>query len=242
MTRLVNAELLKLRTTRTFWALAGSAAGLVLLIVVLTLLLDDQLNTSDDVESLLSAGGLAGLLTIVLGVVAAAGEYRHGTIASTLLVTPNRLRAVGAQVIASLAGGLVVGLVTSAMVAAIALPWLGAKDAVVVPSTRETLEIFLGGALYAALAAALGAALGSLLRNQVAAVVLVLVLIFVVDPTLAALVEGVGQFTLTGLGIAMSGGDDDADLLPRGVAAVVWLLYTVLVAALAAIVTARRDV
>src|SRR5688500_13151064 len=65
VTRLVNAELLKLRTTRTFWALAGSAAALVLLIVVLTLIFDDQLNTSDDVESLLSAGGLAGLLTLV---------------------------------------------------------------------------------------------------------------------------------------------------------------------------------
>jgi hypothetical protein len=68
------------------------------------------------------------------------------------------------------------------------------------------------------------------------------VLIFVVDPTLAALVEDVGEFTLTGLGIAMSGGEDDTDVLPRGVAAVIWLLYTVLLATLAAIVTARRDI
>ena len=44
MTRLVAAELLKLRTTRTFWALAGSAAALVLLIVVLSLILDDALD------------------------------------------------------------------------------------------------------------------------------------------------------------------------------------------------------
>ena len=242
MTRLVNAELLKLRTTRTFWWLAGSAVGLVLLIVVLTLWLDDQLRSQTDVRSLLSTAGIAGLLTLVLGVVAGAGEYRHGTIASTLLVTPQRRRAVSATVIACFLGGLLIGLMTGGLTALIALPWLGSKDAVVVPSTRETLEIFLGGALYAALAAALGAALGGLLRNQVAAVVIVLVLIFVVDPALAALVEGVGQFTLTGLGIAMSGGDDDADLLPRGVAAVVWLLYTVLLAALAAVVTARRDV
>ena len=39
--------------------------------------------------------------------------------------------------------------------------------------------------------------------------VIVLVLIFVVDPVIAGLLEGVGQFTLTGLGIAMSGGDND---------------------------------
>ena len=77
------------------------------------------------------------------------------------------------------------------------------------PPTGDTLQIFLGGILYAALAAALGAAFGALLRNQVAAVVIVLVLIFVVDPVIAGLLEGVGQFTLTGLGIAMSGGDND---------------------------------
>ena len=111
-----------------------------------------------------------------------------------------------------------------------------------VPSVGGTLEIFAGSALYAALAAALGAALGALLRNQVAAVVIVLLTIFVVDPTLSALFEDVGEFTLTGLGIAMSGGTGETDLFPRGVAAAIWALYTVLLGALAAIVTARRDI
>jgi len=242
VTRLVNAELLKLRTTRTFWALAGSAAALVLLIVVLTLIFDDQLNTSDDVESLLSAGGLAGLLTLVLGVVAAAGEYRHGTIASTLLVTPQRLRAVGAQVIASLTGGLAIGLVTSAAIAVIALPWLSAKDVALLPG-GETVELFLGITIFAGLAGALGAALGALMRNQVAAVVTVLVLIFVLDPTLSALVEDVAPFTLSGLSTSMSGGEDSSvDLLPRAVAAAVWALYTLLIAVVAAVLIDRRDI
>jgi hypothetical protein len=41
----------------------------------------------------------------------------------------------------------------------------------------------------------------------------------------------------------MNGGDSDVDdLLPRGVAAAIWTLYTVLLAALAAMVTARRDI
>jgi ABC-2 type transport system permease protein len=241
VTRLVAAELLKLRTTRTFWALAGSAVGLVLLIVVLTVALDDHLRDPSDVRSLLSTAGIAGLLTLVLGVVAGAGEYRHGTIASTLLVTPQRLRAVSATVCACFLGGLAIGLAAAGLTALIALPWLSAKDAVL-PSTGDLLEVFLGGALYSALAAALGAALGALLRNQVAAVVIVLVLIFVVDPAVSALLEDVGQFTLTGLGIAMSGGEGDTDLLPRGVAAAVWSLYALLLTALAAIFTARRDI
>jgi hypothetical protein len=132
----------------------------------------------------------------VLGGVVGAGEYRHGTIAWTLLVTPKRLRAVMAQVLACAAAGL---------------------------------------------AAALGAGLGSLLRNQVAAVVIVLVMLFVVDPTLAAVDEDIAAFTLTGLGIAISGGDDSTDLLAPGLAGLVWALYALLFTTLAAIRTARRD-
>jgi ABC-2 type transport system permease protein len=242
MTRAVRAELLKFRTTRTFWALAGSALGLVLLIVILTLAIDDSLNSQDDVRSLLSTAGIYGLLTLILGAVSGAGEYRHGTIASTLLVTPQRFRAVSAGVVACFIGGLAIGLVVSGVTAAIALPWLSAND-VVLPPTGDSLQIFLGAVLYGALAAALGSAFGALLRNQVAAVVIVLILIFVVDPVIAGLWEDVGQFTLTGLGIAMSGGDNgDANVLPLGVAALVWALYTALLTALAVIFTSHRDI
>ena len=242
MINLVLAELLKFRTTRTFWGLAGSALGLVLLIVILTLGIDDHLNTEQDVRDLLSTAGIYGLMTLILGVVAGAGEYRHGTIAWTLLVTPNRLRAVGGGVIACFLGGLAIGVVVASCVTAVALPWLSAKDAVL-PPTGDLLKILLGGVLYAALAAALGSAFGQLLRNQVAGVVIVLVLIFVVDPVIAGLLENVGQFTLTGLGIAMSGGDNgDTNVLPLGVAALVWALYTALFTALAVIFTSRRDI
>ena len=243
MTRVIGSELLKLRTTRTFWALAGSAVGLVLLIVVLTLSLDDHLDTEQDVTDLLSTAGLSGLLTLVLGTVVGAGEYRHGTIASTLLVTPNRLRAVAAQVIACLLGGLAIALTAVAIAMVVALPWLSAKGAPI-PSAGELARDLIGGVGYAGLAAALGAALGALLRNQVAAVVSLLVLIFVVDPVIAGLLEDVAPFTLTGLGAAMSGasGDDGTDLLAPGVAALVWACYASLLAVLAAISTSRRDI
>jgi ABC-type transport system involved in multi-copper enzyme maturation permease subunit len=241
MTRLVGSELLKLRTTRTFWGLAGAAAGLVLLIVVLSVALDTS-ATADNVLNILATAGFSGILTLVLGAVVGAGEYRHGTIAWTLLVTPNRLRAVAGQLLACAMAGLAIGLAVSALAALIALPWLAAKDATM-PATGDVLEVVLGTAVYAGLAAALGAGLGALLRNQVAAIVIVLVQIFVVDTTLAALIEGVGPFTLTGLGVAMSGVvDDGEDLLAPGVAALVWAGYATLFGALAALRTARRDI
>jgi ABC-2 type transport system permease protein len=240
--RLVAAELLKLRTTRTFWALTGTAVGLVLLIVVLSLALDDQLNTEREVRDLLSSAGLSGLLTLVLGVVVGAGEYRHGTIASTLLVTPNRLRAVAAQVIACALGGLAIAATAVASALVIGLPWLSAKGALL-PSAGDLAGDLLGGILYAGLAAALGTALGALLRNQVAAVVTILVLIFVLEPTVSALLEGLAPFTLTGLGAAMSGASGDgSDLLAPGVAALVWAGYASVLAVLAAVRTAHRDI
>ena len=241
MTRLVGSELLKLRTTRTFWGLAAGAAGLVLLIVVLSVALDTE-PTEENVRNVMATAGFSGVLTLVLGGVVGAGEYRHGTIAWTLLITPKRLRAVAGPFSAVGLAGLAIGAAVYLMAAAVALPWFAAKDTTLPPAS-DLAEVFLGTLLYAGLAAMLGAGLGALLRNQVAAIVIVLVQIFVVDQTLAALVNDLAPFTLTGLGAAMSGVDGDGDdLLPVGLAALVWAGYAVVFAVLAAIRTARRDI
>ena len=242
MIRLIGAELLKIRTTRTFWGLTAGAVGLVLLIVVLSLSLDDSLDTETNVRDLLSVAGFSGLMALVLGVVVGAGEYRHGTIAWTLLVTPRRLRAVSAQTLACALAGAAMGLTVFVISTAVAIPWLSAKDAPL-PSLGDLLGLIAGVVAYAGLAAALGAGLGALLRNQVAAIVIVLVALFVVDPTLAALDEDVAGFTLSGLGAAINGASDDSsELLAPVTAGIVWALYALLFVTLAAIRTAKRDI
>jgi ABC-2 type transport system permease protein len=242
--RVVSAEVLKLRTTRTFYALMGTALGLVMLAVVLPLAIESDFASEDEVRSVLSSAGLAGLIALILGVVSSAGEYRHGTIAWTLLVTPARLRVAAGQAIACAVAGAAVAGIAAAFTAVVALPWLSAKDA---PSLSggELLGIFLGGILYGALAGAFGAGLGALLRNQVVAVVLVLVVLFVVDPTLIALVDGFDRFSLSGLGNSISGGseeDFDSDLLPFWAASLVWAAYTAVLVGAAALLTSRRDI
>lgn len=245
MTRLVSSELMKLRTARTFWGMAAVTLGLAVLVTVLTLALSSNFGSPGDVRSLLSTGFVSGLLMLVMGVVFTAGEYRHGTIAWTLLVTPDRLRALAAQTLAAAIFGLVVGALTMLVTAAIALPWLATKDAATLP-TADVLRILYGGVLFTGLAAALGAAVGALLRNQVAAVVLVLVLLFVVDPALAALVDDYARYSLQGLGISLTGGSADdigtSRLLPFGVAALVWSGYTVALVSVASVLTSRRDI
>lgn len=244
MTRVVSSELLKLRTTRTFYALAGTALGLVVLAVILPLALDSDFSTEQDVRSVLSSAGVAGLIALILGVVFSAGEYRHGTIAWTLLVTPARLRVAAGQAIACAVAGAAVAASAAVFTAVVALPWLSAKDAPSL-STGELLGIFLGGILYGALAGAFGAGLGALLRNQVVAVVLVLVLLFVIDPTLIALFDGYDKFSLSGLGTSITGGseeDIEADLLPVWASTLLWTGYTAVLVGAAALLTSRRDI
>jgi ABC-2 type transport system permease protein len=244
MTALVRSELLKLRTARTFWGIVAVTFGLIMLITCLTLALDSAFNTESDVRSVLSNAGASGLMMLVLGVVFSAGEYRHGTIAWTFLVTPNRLRATAAKTIACAIAGLAVGLALAVATAAVGLPWLSARDAPSLP-TGELLGLFAGGVAYTALACALGASVGALLRNQVAAVVLVLVLLFVVDPAISALADGYTKFSLQGLSVALSGGsgeDFGTDLLPFWAACLLWSGYTLVLMLAAVVITSRRDV
>ena len=245
MSRQLHSELLKLRTTRTFWLLIGITVGLVVLITVLTLGLDTALNTKADVRAVLSTAGASGLMLLILGVVFAAGEYRHGTIAWTLLVTPDRLRVAAGQALACAIAGATIGAAIAALTAVVALPWLAAKDAPTL-SSGELIGLFAGGVLYTALAAALGAGVGALLRNQAAAIVLVLVLLFVIDPVLSALVEGYGRYSLTGLEAALIGGTADEagldELPPVWLAALLWAGYTAVLVGAAALLTSRRDI
>jgi ABC-type transport system involved in multi-copper enzyme maturation permease subunit len=245
VTRQLRSELLKLRTTRTFWLLIGITAGLVVLITVLTLALDTQLETTADTRAVLSTAGASGLMLLILGIVFAAGEYRHGTIAWTLLVTPDRLRVAAGQALACAIAGAAIGAGIAALTAVVALPWLAAKDAPAL-SGGEAIGLFAGGVLYTALAAALGAGVGALLRNQAAAIVLLLVILFVIDPVVTALVEDYGRYSLSGLGAALIGGTADEagvnELPPFWLAALLWAGYTTLLVSAAAVLTSRRDI
>jgi ABC-2 type transport system permease protein len=245
MTRQLRAEVLKLRTTRTFWALVGTILGLVVLLMILTVIFEDAPRTEDDVRSALSTAGASALLLLVLGAVFAAGEYRHGTIAWTLLVTPDRLRVMAAQALACAIAGAVIGVAGAAITAAIGLPWLAAEDAATL-SPGQYLGLFGGGMLYSALAAALGAGVGALLRNQAAAIVLLLLILFVVDPIVTALVDGYGRYSLSGLGSALIGGTADEagvdELPPFWLAALLWAGYAAAFVAAASLLTSRRDV
>ena len=54
-------------------------------------------------------------------------EYRHGTIMTTFLAEPRRVRVLAAKLAAALIGGVVTGAASLAATAAVAIPWASAR-------------------------------------------------------------------------------------------------------------------
>jgi hypothetical protein len=228
MTALLQAELIKLRTTRTFLALTGVALGTSLLIVVLVSVLTDP--EADTVLTDVFTADTSGLFIVVLAIVGITGEWRHRTITSSLLAAPDRLRFLGAKTLAFGAAGLLLSLAVSIVIAVVGMIILSARD-MPTPDAGELAVQVLRNAESAALIGAFGVALGSLVRNQPVAIVGVLVLWLAIEPTVLALAPEVGRFSpfsaLTA-GVQDIPGDDigtDAELLSPGLAALALLAW-----------------
>jgi hypothetical protein len=123
---LLHAELLKLRTTRTFVALVGVTAFTSLLIVVLVCLLTEP--TEESVLRDVYTADTTSLFILVLAVVGITGEWRHRTIAGALLAAPDRVRFLAAKTLAFAAAGIVLSVAVSVSVATVASVLLSVRD------------------------------------------------------------------------------------------------------------------
>ena len=241
MSPLLRAELLKLRTTRTFAVLVGAAVALSLLVVVLTSTLVDDL-TDEDVESLFFAD-FTGLFILLLGVMGMAGEWRHQTITSSVLAAPRRVQLLTAKVIAYAIAGAALSLVVTVSIMVVGSITLSASG-YSTPGPADLADILWRNLLVAAFLGALGVGLGGIVRNQVAAIVGVLVLTFAIEPTVLGLAPDVGRYGPTSgatNGILGTSFDDDDDLLSPALAVVVMLAWVGGAFAVAAVLLRRRD-
>lgn len=232
MTPLLRAELLKLRTTRTFAALVGSAAGLSLLIVVLSTSIGDDWS-SDDVRDLFTVD-LTSFFILLLGVMGMAGEWRHKTITSTVLAAPDRIRLLAAKVIAYAVAGAVLSFVvtlTNMVVGSIILSARGETTA----DFADLVDVLWRNLTVAALLGAFGVAIGALVRNQVAAIIGVLVFALIVEPTVGGLAPDVGKFgpTSSAPTAILYGSDADDEYLSSAAAGVAVMLAWIAAAAAA---------
>jgi ABC-2 type transport system permease protein len=246
MNALLRAELIKLRTTRTFAAMAGAAIATSLLITVLVGALTEPTEESVLVDVFTS--DLSGFFIFLLAIIGITGEWRHRTITSSLLAAPDRLRFLAAKTLAFAAAGALLSVLISVAIAIAGTVVLTLRD-LPMPEAGELTAQLGRNALVAALTGALAVGLGALVRNQVAAVVGLLLVGLLVEPTVTALLPEAGRFgPFTALPTAVAGipaedaGLGEVDLLAPALAALTLLAWIGAAFAAGYALLRRRDV
>lgn len=247
MSRALSSELLKLRTTRTFYALVGSSLGLVLLIVGVGAATGDwDGNITPPGVDLLGVAGLAQMFALVLGILAVTSEFRHGTITPSLLVVPDRNRLMSAKLVVHLLAGLAFGVLTVGLTLVLASVVFGMRDIDAGITGEVILEDGVGNVLAIALYAALGVGIGAVVRNQVGAIVGTLAYVFVIEGLLTIIPgvdDAIEKYGLNGVtsGLAPSefGSEDTLSQLPAGL---LLALYVALFVIAGTVLLRRRDV
>ncbi len=180
MIALVRAELLKIRTTRSWW---GYLTAVVVLVGIATAgnigsTSGDGRSTVSFAVSLVDGAGIAALLAIVLGITVVTTEFRHGTVTPAFLAEPRRERVLAAKALATTLVALfldVVALLVVVVLGGILLAVLGAENHLLAADSLQRAALTL---LVAVLWGLLGVSIGSLVHGQVAAIVGTLIWIF----------------------------------------------------------------
>jgi len=242
---LIRSEFRKLSTVRGPWLLL--AAGPLLVVAGVTGLVQSGGNVHDPATAskALAHVALAALFTLIFGIFAVAGEYRHGTVTDTFLSTPARDRVVAAKLAVYGCVGAVAGLVCSAVAVAVTAAWWSAKGGSFPLSAAGSWRTLAGGVAVSAAFAAIGVGVGALLRNLAVAIAAALAWI--------ALVEGIaGQLIGTGLArwlpfsaseaLGRADMTGTAGFLSQWGGGLVLAGYAIAFAAAAMVTTLRRDV
>lgn len=205
-----------------------------------------SLQTAAGQRGVFAQASAALVVVAILGILAVTGEFTHETATPTFLATPRRGRVVIAKLLTYAATGLGYAAACTAVVLAVALPWLAAKDVPVVLSGTDLARTIGGVALEVALYAVLGVGLGCLMRNQIAAIVGFVVYMFVVGPILSGVraTSEVAQYLPYQAGNALGRltYSVDAAMLGQVGGGLVLLTWALAFAAIGTRVAARRDI
>jgi ABC-2 type transport system permease protein len=219
MSRLVHAELLKIRTVRTFLWIALANVALVLITAISVAASEDAIELAEDDRAVAQIAGIAIVLALIAGIVVMAGEAKHGTITQTLLVTPVRERVLLVKAAVAALVGLALAFLAEALVLAITVPGAGLDF----HNARLTL---LGILIAAALAGALGAGLGAVVHAQGAAIGMSLVWLLVGENLAVVISESATKYTPGRTFAALASGDrtggEVLGMGAGGLAAAVW--------------------
>jgi ABC-2 type transport system permease protein len=179
-------ELLKLRTIRSPWVLLALAQAVVLLGVAGRLT-----NPKPGIDAEAAAAGHVGviaLFSLVLGILAVAGEYRHRTITDTYLGHPRRWRVLAAKLGVYTLAGVLLAVVGAVVALVSTWLWLTLDGTGMNWSDAELWRTLAGALVWNGTFAAIGVGLGALVRNLTAALAGALAWIALVEGLLGQLI------------------------------------------------------
>jgi ABC-2 type transport system permease protein len=248
VSRLVRAELLKQRTTRSSLLTLVSMVALVLLLILLHgfSLSTEHISTTDAQLKVVGWGtSIGALFAALLGAISITGEIRNGTIRPTFLATPKRERVVLAKLLATSLIGVGIGLVAEGLCAGIEGGALAIRGIHVQLSAGDYLQLLAGGAAAGAFFAAIGLGVGAVVRQQVAAVIGLTLWLILIETTLIGNVPSVGKFAPGAAAGAITGAiqtQSASDLVAPGIGVLLLAVYAAIAGTAGIVTTNRRDV
>lgn len=243
----VQAELLKVRSTRMWIGLLVGALAFVLLNVVAQILAPSTegvpgLETQQGMRGVWASSGTAWVFALVLGIMAMTAEFRFKTVSTTFLATPRRSQVVLAKMVALSLVGLLFALVCAAATTIAVLALLPLKDHAALPASTIA-SILIGAVVGSALYAVIGVAVGALIPNQIAAILGAVVWVLLVETLVVAFLPDVGKWLPGGAANSMVQANSfNGDLLNPWLGAVIFVGYALVFAAIAMQTTLRRDI
>jgi ABC-2 type transport system permease protein len=245
MNSLIRTEVLKLRTIRSPWLLLVAAPLLVTAGVSGMVLSGGKPLDAAAQSGALAHVGLTSIFTMIFGILAIAGEYRHRTITDTYLTTPSRERVIGAKLLVYAVFGVLSGLLSSLVGLGVAAAWWSDKGVSFAWTDSAMWTTIGGGIAWNAAFAAIGVGVGALIRSLVGAIAVALAWIALVEGIVGQLIGNLARWLPFNAGQALGAGAKamtTGNLLPRWGGGIVLAVYTLVFAALAVTTSMRRDV
>jgi hypothetical protein len=239
MSARIRGELIKLRTTRTALGFAGAAVLLVLATVLISSLAGHP-NTVLEKRGVINFGNTLSAVLLLFGVVGAAAEYRHRTLAPALLIAPDRGKLTFARMLAYGVAAFGIGVLMLIVAFGLGIPLLAGESGPDLAGS-DYARAAAGGLLASVMCAVLGVGIGVLVRNQVAGVVGSLCWFFIVEPLIPLLSDDASKFTIGATAGNLGGQTTDNALafLPDLLVLIAWAAIFL---AAGILVDRRRDV
>jgi ABC-2 type transport system permease protein len=247
---LLDAELLKIRSTRATALLVLATLLLAVLTVATTVpgVIEKNAWISLDDPDLLAnvvgnGFGAPLVLMTLLGVLAFTQEFRYGTVTSTYLGEPSRMRVLVAKGLSLALASIVITTMTLAVTLTLSIALIRSQDGDVTVAAQFWQTVAAGFVAMAAYGV-IGVAVGALVPNQIGAVVGVLIWMLAVEQMVIPLFPQVGRWMpfAAASSLMQLGSSYGDQLLTVAMGGLVLLGYTAVTVVLALLVTPKRDV